>query len=174
MDFGLFFEGSVHHFDMLRFLAGGDCETLTGFGWNPEWSSFRHLSSGLYLLRMDNGVHACYEGNSSAAGLTNCWHHEHYRAEFEEGTVEVSGGRQMTIHRNGEERQVYDAPAMAYVGHEHLFAEFLDWLDGGPQSATRIDDNIKSFVMVIAAIDNTVDGAPKSIGDYLADLDLDP
>jgi hypothetical protein len=32
MEFGLLFEGSVHHFDMLRFLSGGDCDTLMGFG----------------------------------------------------------------------------------------------------------------------------------------------
>ena len=39
MNFSLLFEGPIHHFDMLRFLSGGDCETLMGFGWNPEWSS---------------------------------------------------------------------------------------------------------------------------------------
>jgi len=76
MDFGLLFEGSVHHFDMLRFLSGGDCETLMGFGWNPEWSSFKHFSSGMYLMRMDNGIHTFYEGNSTATGILNCWHGE--------------------------------------------------------------------------------------------------
>ena len=67
MDFGLLFEGAVHHVDMLRFLSGGDCQTLMRFGWNPEWSSFKHFSSGYYLMQMNNDVHPCYEGNSSAA-----------------------------------------------------------------------------------------------------------
>ena len=110
MDFGLLFEGSVHHFDMLRFLSGGDCDTLQGFGWNPEWSSFKHFSSGFYLMRMDNGVHTCYEGNSSAAGITNCWHREHYRAEFERGTVEIADGDAVTVHRAGQETETYEAP----------------------------------------------------------------
>ncbi len=167
---GLFFEGAVHHFDMLRFLAGGDCEILSGFGWNPDWSSFPDVSSGLFILRMDNGVHACYEGNNTAAGLTNCWHREHYRAEFEEGTVEVSGGTKIAIHRNGREAEVYDAPDMALEGHEYLFAEFLDWLDGGPPSETRIEDNIRSFAMTIAALEACVDGETKRVGDYLADI----
>lgn len=172
MDFGLLVEGSVHHFDMMRFLSGGDCETLFGFGWNPAWSSFKHYSSGFYLLQMDNSVHACYEGNSSAAGITNCWHQEHYRAEFEDGCVEIAGGNRMTIHRVGQEDEVYEAPGIPRLGHEYLFDEFLNWLDGGQPSATRIEDNIKSFALVIAAMETTSDGQPKSIASYLSDLNL--
>ena len=149
MDFGLLFEGSVHHFDMLRFLSGGDCDVLQGFGWNPEWSSFKHFSSGFYLMRMDNGAHTAYEGNSSAAGITNCWHREYYRAEFEGGTVEIAEGDE------------------GIAGHEYLLKEFVDWLDGGAPMVTRIQDNIKSFCMVIAAMEITEDGMPKRIADYL-------
>ena len=170
MDFGLLFEGSIHHFDMLRFLSGGDCETLVGFGWNPEWSSFKHDSSGFYLMRMNNGVHTVYEGNSSAAGVTNCWHQEYYRAEFEEGTVEIAGGNQITIHRADKPPEVYEAPGVSRFGHAHLFDEFLNWLDGGTPSVTRIEDNIKSFALVIAAMETTVDGQPKRIADYLSEL----
>ncbi len=168
MDFGLLFEGSVHHFDMLRFLSGGDCETLVGFGWNPEWSSFRHFSSGMYLMKMSNGVHTFYEGNSSAAGITNCWHNEYYRAEFEEGSVEVWGTDQVAITRVGQDHETYRAPTLTWDNHQHLFAEFLDWLDGGPPSATRIQDNIQSFAMVIAAVQTTTDGQPKQISELIA------
>ena len=168
MDFGLLFEGSVHHFDMLRFLSGGDCEVFQGFGWNPQWSSFKHFSSGIYLMRMNNGVHTAYEGNSSAAGVTNCWHREHYRLEFEEGTVEVGGDEVgVQITRVGQEPEVYDAADMEWAGHEYLLKEFVDWLDGGAPSATRIEDNLKSFALVIAAMETTVDGQPKKIAEYL-------
>jgi predicted dehydrogenase len=167
MDFGLLFEGSVHHFDMLRFLSGGDCDTLMGFGWNPEWSSFKHFSSGYYLMRMDNGVHTAYEGNSSAGGITSCWHKEYYRAEFEEGSVEVGEGDTMTITQAGQEPNIYEAPPVARYGHEHLLDEFLNWLDGGPASQTQISDNLKSYAMVIAAMETTLDGQPKRIADYL-------
>lgn len=172
MDFGLLFEGSVHHMDMLRFLSGGDCETLVGFGWNPEWSSFKHYSSGMYLMKMNNGIHALYEGNSTAAGITNCWNREYYRAEFEEGTVEISHGGEMKIHQVGQETQVYEAPAIPLRAHGYLFDEFLNWLDGGEPSATRIQDNIQSFVMIIAAMETTLDNQPKQIANYLADLSL--
>jgi predicted dehydrogenase len=168
MDFGLLFEGSVHHFDMLRFLSGGDCDTLVGFGWNPAWSSFKHYSSGIYLMKMSNGTHALYEGNSSAAGITNCWHREYYRAEFEEATVEVAEGATITVNQIGREPLKYEAPGLKRDNHDHLFDEFLNWLDGGPPSATRIQDNIKSYAMVIAAMETTLDGRPRRIADYLS------
>lgn len=172
MNFGLLFEGSVHHFDMLRFLAGSDCETLAGFGWNPAWSSFKHYSSGMYIMRMNSGVHTFYEGNSTASGITNCWHSEYYRAEFEGGTVEIAAGAEMKIHKAGQETQVYQAPGIKLNGHDHLFDEFLSWLDGGNPSVTQIKDNIKSFTMVIAAMETTLDNQPKRISEYLTDLDL--
>jgi len=62
-----------------------------------------------------------------------------------------------------ERPESYEAPAMPRVGHAYLFDEFLNWLDGGPPSATRIEDNIKSFAMVIAAMETTVDGQPKTV-----------
>jgi predicted dehydrogenase len=172
MDFGMLFEGSVHHFDMLRFLSGADPVTLMGFGWNPEWSSFNHFSSGMYLMNMKNGTHTFYEGNSSAAGITNSWLSEYYRAEFEEGCVEIAGGNAITIHRVGQDTEVYEAPEIKWEAHDHLFDEFLNWLDGGPASETRIENNIISFAMVIAAKDTTLDGQPKNIADYVADLNL--
>jgi len=172
MDFPLLFEGSIHHMDMLRFLSGGDCETLVGFGWNPDWSSFRHLSSGLYTLRMNNGTHCLYEGNSTCAGLLNCWHGEHYRLELEGGTVEIADGNWVRIHRAGQDTEEYDAPDLKWEGHAYLFNEFLDWLDGGQPSDTRIEDNIKSFAAIIAAMETTLDGQTRHVPDYLSDLGL--
>ena len=120
------------------------------------------------MMRMDNGVHTAYEGNSSAAGIANCWHREYYRAEFEEGTVEVGQGDTITITQAGQEPKSYEAPAIARHGHEHLLDEFLNWLDGGPPAHTRIEENLKSFAIVMAAMDTTRDNQPKIITEYLA------
>jgi hypothetical protein len=126
----------------------------------------------MYLMRMDNGIHTFYEGNSTATGILNCWHEEYYRAEFEQGTVEVSHGSEMRIHRAGQDVEIYEAPAIKLNGHAYLFAEFLDWMDGEKPSVTRIENNIKSFAMVMAAVGTTADGQPKRIADYFMDLDL--
>lgn len=169
----LLFDGCVHHFDMLRFLSGGDCETLVGMSWNPEWSSFDRDSAAIYLMRMTNGVHASLEANGCAAGLTTDWHSD-YRAEFEAGTVELSGADRVTVHRAGRRSKTYKAPSLEWFGHAYLFNEFLDWLDGGPPAATRVEDNIRSFAMAVAARDAVGEASPRRIADYLGDADREP
>ncbi len=177
----LLFHDCVHHFDMFRFLSGSDCETLSGFGWKPEWSKFDHWSSGFYIMRMENGLHAFYEGNSSGAGLITNWH-SYYRAEFENGTVELLDENRVVIYQMGKKTRSYKAPKVIFPGrsgqpiggfwgHVYIIDEFLNWLDGGLPSSTRIEDNIKSFVMSIAARDTTLDNQPKKIRDYLLDVE---
>ena len=90
--------------------------------------------------------------------------------EFEEGTAEISSGNQIKIYRAGQETEIYEAPSIERLAHGHLFDEFIDWLDGGKPSATQISDNIKSFIMVIAAMETTDDGSPKQLAEYLKDL----
>ena len=79
---------------------------------------------------------------------------------------------EVTIHRVGQEPEIYEAPEIPRFGHEHLFDEFINWIDGGAPSATRIEDNIKSFALVIAAMETSVDGQSKQIADYLSGLNL--
>ena len=82
--------------------------------------------------------------------------------------MEVGGDEVgVQITRVGQEPEAYDAAPMEWAGHEYLLKEFVDWLDGGAPSATRIEDNLKSFALVIAAMETTVDGQPKKIADYL-------
>ncbi|MDP7134474.1 MAG: oxidoreductase, partial [Planctomycetota bacterium] len=60
-----------------------------------------------------------------------------------------------------------EAPELPWEGHHHLFDEFLNWLDGGQPADTRIQENIKSFAMIIAAMDAGTEGAVRNISDYL-------
>ena len=53
----------------------------------------------------------------------------------------------MTIHRVGGETEVYEAPAIPYQAHQHLFDEFLNWLDGGKPltHGLRITSKVSSW-----------------------------
>src|SRR5438067_2028059 len=50
----LLIEGAVHHFDMLRNLAGADCRYLAGWEWNPPWGQSKGEFNNLYVLQMAN------------------------------------------------------------------------------------------------------------------------
>ncbi len=153
----LLIEGAVHHFDMMRNLSGGDCHRLTGWEWNPAWSSAKGEFCNLYVLQMTNDVRASYEGSGTAAGQQNIWHDEYYRVECEGGAVVVDRDHIVRVHHIGggrglqtEETAPVDAP---YQEHVAIIDQFVTWLDGGPAPEAVIEDNIKSVAMVFAAIE---------------------
>jgi predicted dehydrogenase len=163
----LLIEGAVHHFDMIRNLTGADCDTIAGFGWNPSWSSFKGDSSGMYVMDMTDGSKACYEGNCSEAGMSNSWHQEYYRAECECGAVVLGADNAVRVVRDGKTIERVPAVSADPHGHQTIIRDFLNWLDGGLEPETSLDDNVKSMAMVFAAIDASRDREAKSVRDYL-------
>lgn len=153
----LLVDGAVHHFDMLRNLSGADCQLITGWEWNPVWGESKGEFDDLFVMRMTNGVRACYEGSGTAAGVQNTWHREYYRAECENGAVVVDADRTVRVyqHTPGQNLRMEEIPPVraAYEGHLWLIDEFLNWLDGGPTPETVVDENLKSVAMVFAAIE---------------------
>jgi len=167
IEHSLLIEGSVHHFDQLRNLAGADCETIFGYEWNPDWSSFKHESNALYVMRFANGVPANYEGNNSEAGHVTSWHHEYYRAECEGGAVILDSDDKVWIQEctPGQGMTLTEVPHVApqWDGHQAIVCQFLDWLEGGDEPVTVIDDNIKSAGMLFGAIEAAQTGAPVNV-----------
>lgn len=153
----LLVEGSVHHFDMLRNLSGGDCRTIAGWEWNTPWSSFKGECCGLYGMDMTNGVKTSYEGSGMEAASQNNWHKEYYRAECEDGAVVIGHDSVTRIYRHtaGQGMTIEDVPTVVpeYDGHQWQIDEFLTWLNGGRTPDTILDDNLKSVAMVFGAIE---------------------
>lgn len=163
----LLIEGSVHHLDMLRNLSGADCATITGYNWNPEWSSFKGNSTAVFVMEMANGVKCFYEGNCSEAGVQNGWHKEYYRAECEKGAAVVDNDDVVRVFRPGAEPEAIPMESAPPTGHHTIFESFLGWLDGGEPPATRLEDNIKSFAMLFAAIEAAEVEGVKRVEDYM-------
>lgn len=170
----LLVEGAVHHFDSIRLLSDGDCATISGWEWNPAWSSSQGEFCNLFQMRMANDTHATYEGNGTAAGRQNGWHREAYRVECEDGAVAV--GRDLVVrtyqHRRDGSLAIHEVPSITpeHQGHRWLVNEFLDWRDGGPTPATELHDNIKSVAMVFGAIEASRTGQTVDVAAMIAAL----
>lgn len=158
----LLVEGSVHHFDQIRNLAGSDCDRISGWEWNPPNDSFDGESVALFVMRMANGVNGSYEGNCLEAGAQNSWRGEYYRVECAEGstTVDRDGIVRITRHSAGGALRVDEVPQVhpSYTEHLAMIAQFLDWLDGGPEPPTSLRDNIQSAGMLFGAIEASATG----------------
>jgi len=155
-------DGAAHHLDMLRHLAGSDCERITALEWNPAWSSSKGEFCSLCMLQMADGTRAVYEGNAVAAGEQNAWREEAYRAECENGSVTVGVDRVVRINRHTREGGVVCSevpnPVLEREGHLWVVHEFLNWLDGGPAPATTLEDNMRTAAMIFGAIESAHTG----------------
>jgi predicted dehydrogenase len=154
-------DGAAHHLDMLRHLSGADCANISAQEWNPPWSSSTGEFCALCLLRMSNDVRASYEGNATAAGDQHPWGSENYRVECEAGSVSVG---------QGLVTQDVPAPVPTHEAHAWIVNEFLDWLDGGREPATTLDDNIRTAAMIFGAIESARTGQSVDVQAMLKSL----
>ena len=154
---GLLVEGSIHHFDMLRNLAGADRATLTGMGVEP---GLEHVQGGLQRPLSDGDdqrrarlLRGVGDGGRRAELLARG---EYYRAECEGGAVAVGRDRAVRIHRlapgGGLVTEEVPPLRVAYDGHQEIVDQFLTWLEGGPTPPTALEDNIQSTAMLFGAI----------------------
>jgi predicted dehydrogenase len=185
MAHSLLIEGGIHHFDQIRNLSGANCKTIAGWDWNPgqvqsqgeNWrggASFDGEPCGLFVMRMDNGSFASYEGNNLSSGKTNSWHSEYYRVECDGGAAVLDRDHTVRIEeRSGsgtlQVREVSPVPP-AWVGHLAMPAQFLDWLDGGPAPPTTLDDNLQSTAMLFASVRASESGETVDVQKVAAEL----
>ena len=166
----LLIEGAVHHFDIVRALAGGNAHTVYARSWNPPWGEYAGDSTALATMEMEHGVHACYEGAKANASTMNGWTNEYFRADCEHGTA-VLDRRRVSVLRGGawETPAVEDIPLLdepAWM-NPRLAEEFIDWLNGGPPMATRLEDNIQCAALLFAAIESAHTGQPVDVPAFL-------
>jgi len=167
----LLVEGSVHHFDILRALAGSNARTVYTLGWNPPWGAFQGDSTALITIEMENGVKCGYEGAKANASTLNGWGNDYIRAECEFATLELDS-RRLRALRGGpwEPPVVEDLPLLAqpYWKNAWLAQLFCNWLLGGPPPPNSLDDNIHCIALLFAAIESAHTGQVVDVPAFLS------
>ena len=152
----LLIEGTVHHFDCLRALAGANAKTVYALTWNPPWGEYAGDSTGLITLEMENGVKAVYEGSKASATDLNGWGQDYFRAECEQSTLVLDNRRLRVITDLSGERITTEKPlARQDVWMNPWLAElFVKWLDDGPVPPNSLEDNLQCCALLFAAIES--------------------
>ncbi|MGF1647545.1 MAG: Gfo/Idh/MocA family protein [Kineosporiaceae bacterium] len=149
----LLVEGSIHHFDMIRYLAGRDVLAVTAATANPVGSSFAGDCIGGFLLHLTGGAFALYEATLQAAGDQSRWRDELYRLELQHGSITCKGPA-VTVTHGGRHTAIEAPDRDMFTGHRHLVAGFADWLADGPPVETTLTDNLRSLAVLFAALDS--------------------
>ena len=148
-------EGSIHHFDMMRYLTGSNISRVVTSSRNPPDSSFQGDTLVHCLLEFSNGALGTYEATLLCAGQEQRWHHEYYRVECEHGAIECDGWRVRILQgRQVEPVEVTGDPSKR-GGHQEILRQYLLWRQGGPVAETALSDNLNSLAGVMAAVRST-------------------
>jgi predicted dehydrogenase len=166
----LLVEGTVHHFDICRALAGSNARAVYAKTWNPEWSDFEGDCQALITIEMENGVKVFYEGAKANASMLNGWGRDYWRAECDRATLELDNRRLRVIAgRVGHSATIEEKPLETQsVWTNPWIAEmFCDWLSGGEPPPTHLDDNIQCAALLFAAIESAHTGKVVDVQKFL-------
>lgn len=170
----LLIEGGVHQLDFLADMAGDRCERLYADTWRPEWAEFEGDCQALVRMKMQDGTRVEWEGAKANAVGFNCWGDDYIRAECRDATLLLDSRSLERFPYQGDRRvnegegEPIPLDEQARWSDQWLVDQFLDWLDGGPEMATNVEDNLQSMALVEAAIQSGNSGEPVAVQELLA------
>lgn len=176
MEDALLIEGGVHQLDFLADMAGEQCETLYADTWRPEWAEYEGDCQALVQMRMENGNRVTWEGAKANAVTLNGWSDDYIRAECRDATLVLDNRDLEYFPYEGDDVLSRDSEATPIPLHEQeswsdvwLVQQFVEWLDGGPEMVTNVEDNLQSVALVEAAIRSSETDMPVRVQDLLAE-----
>lgn len=167
----LLVEGTVHHFDIFRGLAGADAATVYARTWNPPWGEFAGDSTAMIIMEMANGVRCMYEGAKANASTMNGWMQDYIRVECENTTLELDRRRLRGMAGGAwESPTVSEIPLIEQPAwmNPWLAEMFCQWVLGKRDDhPTALEGNIQCAALLFAAIESAHTGKAVDVQEYL-------
>jgi len=154
----------------LRALSGADAKTVYALTWNPPWGEYAGDSTGLITLEMTNGVRCLYEGAKANASTLNGWKNDYLRAECRDGTLELDRRCLRVLNGGpGDKPAAKDLPLHQQPVWQNawLAEQFVAWLNGGPEPANSLRDNIQCCALLFSAIESAHTRQPVDVQAFL-------
>jgi predicted dehydrogenase len=158
----LLVDGSIHHFDILRFLTADEPVSVRCTTWNPPWSWFAGDASATADFELASGARFVYAGSRCTSGLETSWNAD-WRAYAERGAASWNGDADVRADATGVGFDVSDGPE----GIEGSLAEFVTSLRAGTTPQNEVRANVLSLAMVEAAVRSSDLGGDRVV---IADL----
>jgi predicted dehydrogenase len=165
-------EGVIHELDTFRGIAGANAVKVYCQYWmfDPEDGSENHPATVLSQMTMDNGVRCLIEHSNAYALTTNGWANAHFRAECAQATL-IADNKKVTLL--SDMGLPYPAKAEMplkdgeYFDHSLLAYDFCNWLNGGPEPQTSLEDNMQCAALTFAALESAFSGKEVDVQEFL-------
>jgi predicted dehydrogenase len=172
-------EAGAHRLDMIADLAGARCQRVYAQAWNPAWSEFQGNIQAMVVMQFENQTRGFWEGAGANAVGLHPWANEYWRVECQNATLVLhdyevqhfpyQADRYGTIVQDGE-GAILPLLEQPEWGHAWLIRQFAEWLDGGPQMATNVWENLYSAAIGAAAIESSRTGLPVDVASLLESI----
>jgi len=143
----LLVDGSIHHFDILRYLTDDEPVSVRCTTWNPPWSWFAGDASATAEFELASGARFVYAGSRCTRGLETSWNAD-WSAYAERGAAAWNGDDVVRADVEGVSFAIPDGPE----GIEGSLAEFVASLRAGTTPQNEVRANVLSLAMVEAAV----------------------
>ena len=167
MDSPLLLDMAIHTFDAARYVIGADPVSVYCVEFNPPWSWYRGAASATAEFEFDNGVHFSYQGSWCAQGRETSWESS-WRAVGGRGSAQWDGSSPPVadvLRKEDEgslesgaargEQVISMEPQRTAEGIAGSLADFVGALRGGSVPMNECHDNVKSFAMVMGALESS-------------------
>lgn len=150
------FDMAVHLFDLVRYLTGREAESVYARMYRPGWSWYEGAPALCAEIALTGGVHGQVSGTFLAIGFETA----------QEGMITLAGSsgtllygedRKLTLFRDGAREEIPLVP-MKDVDCAYTLAHFLECVRSGSRPETDLTDNLKTFSMVLAALESDAKG----------------
>ena len=158
---------AVHHFDLLRAITGRECAEVLVRGVRPAWSWYAGLPGVDAILTFDQEMSVSYTGSMVARGFTTP-QDGIITLVGEGGTLRLEADQQVRSYREDRVEVIPQEP-MPFTDTAYALREFLAAIRESRRPETHVEDNVRSFAMVAAAIASVETRQPVAVAPLVAE-----
>ena len=154
----LLVDGSIHHFDILRYLTGDEPVAVRCSTWNPPWSWFAGDASASAEFELASGARFVYAGSRAARGLPTSWNAD-WSVYGENGAASWDGDSVVRVEAEGVGFDLADRSE----GIAGSLEEFVGALRTGATPQNEVHANVRSLAMVEGAVRSSDRGGDRVV-----------
>jgi predicted dehydrogenase len=158
---------AVHHFDLLRAITGRECAEVLARGVRPAWSWYAGLPGVDAILTFDQEMSVSYTGSMVARGFTTP-QDGIITLVGESGTLRLEADQQVRCYRDNRV-ELIPQETMPFTDTACVLREFLAAIREGRRPETHVEDNVRSFAMVVAAITSVETRQPVAVAPLVSE-----
>jgi predicted dehydrogenase len=161
MDQPVLLEGSVHVFDLVRWVTGDEPASVVAHAFNPPWSEFRGSAALTVCATLRTGTVVRYLANWAPRGSAVVPLNSGWELEFDQGLVRVVD-EGLWVNDTALLRPPSEPMSLVEL-NTRLVRWYVGHLDGGERPGPTGADNVQTMAFVDAVLRSATDGVRVSV-----------